>query len=118
MRLCVKGEGGKAPSLSEGFSPQVAGRMGQPPGSGSHLTGSTERANVTGPRVSTTVGEIRAELNVALCAGCFDPGAAMGLLDWMTFLAVVPLMFSFCALRFHIEALLCVCLLASLRSGF
>lgn len=42
MRLCVKGEGGKAPSLSEGFSPQVAGRMGQPPGSGSHLIGSAE----------------------------------------------------------------------------
>lgn len=27
----------------------------------------------------------------------------MGLLDWMTFLAVVLLMFSFCALHFHTE---------------
>lgn len=26
----------------------------------------------------------RWELNVALCAGCFDSGASMGLLDWMT----------------------------------
>lgn len=43
-----------------------------------------------------------------LCAACFDSGAVMGLLGEMTFLAVLLLMFSFCALHFHTEALVCL----------
>lgn len=54
---------------------------------------------------------------MALCAGCFDSGAAVGLLDWMTCLAALLLMVSFCVLHFHTEAL-CVCLLSSLGPGF
>lgn len=59
----------------------------------------------------------RWELNVALCAGCFDSGATVGLLGWMTCLAALLLMVSFCVLHFHTGAL-CVCLLSSLDLGF
>lgn len=105
----MKGEGGKAPSLSEDHSPQVSGRMGQPPGSGSCPTSSSKKADVTGPGASPTVGRNqRWELKAALCAACFDSGAVMGLLGEMTFLAVLLLMFSFCALHFHTEALVCL----------
>lgn len=54
---------------------------------------------------------------MALCAACFDSGATVGLLGWMTCLAALLLMVSFCVLHFHTGAL-CVCLLSSLDLGF
>lgn len=59
----------------------------------------------------------RWELNVALCAGCFDSGASVGLLDWMTRLnCSAPNVFLLCA-PFHTKALR-VCLLSSLGSAW
>lgn len=84
LSVCVKGEAGKAPSLSLKISaPGVSGRMGQPPGPDSSLTSNAERELTSqGPGQGLIVGRNqRWELNVALCAGCFDSGVAMGLLD-------------------------------------
>ena len=51
-----------------------------------------------------------------LVCGLFGSGTAVGLLNWMTFLFVLFLMFSFCELHLHTKALVCVCIYC--YSGF
>lgn len=53
-----------------------------------------------------------------LVCGLFGSGTAVGLLNWMTFLFVLFLMFSFCELHLHTKALVCVCIYFLFGLGF
>lgn len=81
--VCERGGWKSTIIVSKDLSPRVSGRMGQPPGPDSSLTSNAERELTSqGPGQGLIVGRNqRWELNVALCAGCFDSGVAMGLLD-------------------------------------